>query len=288
MSGALIDAAGLAAAVASDRPPAVLDATLLLASPEFDGDHRAESGEPRWRAAHIPGSRHVDLRVRFHDPASPWHFTHPSPDAVAAELAGLGITADRRVVVYDSVGGLWAARLWYLLRWIGHDVAVLDGGLAAWTAADLPVASGAAEASTAVAPWRPAAVREAWIERDAVLAGGHRLVCGLAGSAFRGTAPTRYSRRGHIPGSANVVARGLVDDGGRIRDAAAVLQAFVDGGVPVTADAPPIVLYCGGGISAALAALALAVAGVDDVRIYDGSLEEWSADPSLPIETDAA
>ncbi|KQO96944.1 sulfurtransferase [Leifsonia sp. Leaf264] len=288
---AFVDAGTLAQQLATERPPVVLDATLVLHKPRFDGDFSAESGRERWLAAHIPSSHHVAIDTDFSAPHVT-HDHHEQPQRIADRLAELGVGQQTRVVVYDSVGTLWAARLWYLLDWIGVEVSVLDGGLRAWRTAGLPVAVGtgpdaASDAAPATAPaarWRPTVTRDAWVERDEVelASADGTLVCGLSAAAFAGAEPTRYSRRGHIPGSVNVPARGLFDADGRVLAPAEVRERYLAAGADLDAE---LLLYCGGGISATANALALAHAGIRSVRVYDGSLEEWSADPSLPLTT---
>ncbi|MBX3193557.1 MAG: sulfurtransferase [Microbacteriaceae bacterium] len=283
---ALITAVDLAAELASEDPPAVLDASLVLHSPDFDGDYRKDNGRPHWLEAHIPGSQHVDVATEFSDPASPWHYAHPSPDAIAARLAALGIAEGRRVVIYDTTATMWAARLWYLLTWIGVDARVLDGGLGVWRAAGLPVEAGESAPPAPVPAWGAAPRRDAWIERDEVAArsadDARPLVCALPASSFDGSAPTRYSRRGRIPGSVNVSSRNLFAEDGTFVGSDALRAAFASAGIDGTE--PEVQLYCGGGISASVDALALHELGIRAVRIYDGSLEEWSADPDLPLE----
>jgi thiosulfate/3-mercaptopyruvate sulfurtransferase len=288
-----ISAASLAAAMVSGRAPVILDASLVLHRPTIDGEHRSESGYPLWAAAHVPGSRHVDIAARFTDAASPLHFTHPSPQAVADEAARLGIARHSTVVVYDSTGTLWAARLWYLLSWIGLDVRVLDGGIAAWRAAGNAVESTEgglvpggdvpeAEAPRVAAPrWEADVRRDFWVglsELSGLTSMGHTLVCGLSADSFAGVVPTRYARRGHIPGSVNVPYAGHFAPDGTVRSRAAIALSYAEAGVDVAGGAE-ILLYCGGGIAASANALALAEAGMYAVRIYDGSLEEWTADP---------
>ncbi|WP_394553605.1 sulfurtransferase [Agromyces sp. MMS24-JH15] len=287
VGGPLISADDLAVALASARPPVVLDATMLLHRPRHDGDFLAESGRARWVDARVPGSRHVAVDADLSVPHAT-HDRHPEPAELAAKLAALGIDEGTTVVAYDTVGGLWAARAWYLLDWIGVEARVLDGGLRAWRAAGLPVASGDDAPVVRARPaWHGVAVRDAWIERAEVerAMDAGNLVCGLTEGAFDGTEPTRYSRRGHIPGSVNVPARSLSGDDGRLLAPDEVRARYVAAGVDLDRE---VLLYCGGGISATANALALAHAGVRNVRVYDGSLEEWSADPSLPLATVAA
>ncbi|MFF5078464.1 TIGR03618 family F420-dependent PPOX class oxidoreductase [Actinoplanes sp. NPDC000266] len=294
MTGPLTTAEALAA---RDDTPLILDATVDLPSAEFDGDHRAGSGFPGWQAAHIPGSRHADLLTTFSDPEAPYHFARPTPEALAKALSHLGLTDDTPVVVYDRSGGIWAARLWYLLDWIGIPTQVLDGGLPAWQAAGFPLTSAlpqpnagtAQPAPIAATPARPGGLTPRpkdgrWVTRadlEAWLAGDTEasVQCALNPEAFQGDVPTRYSRRGHLPGSGNLPARLLNAPDGRLLPPAQLHPVLSE----LLNDPRPLWLYCGGGISAAGLALALAVAGRDDVALYDGSLEEWSADPSLPL-----
>jgi thiosulfate/3-mercaptopyruvate sulfurtransferase len=282
-----ISARDLAKALSGESPPRVFDASLLLHSAQFDGDYRKESGRPLWLAQHIPGSSHVDVSTQFSDGNADFHYAHPDPQSIADELARLGVESETPVVVYDSTGTLWAARLWYLLRWVGVDVQVLDGGLKAWAAEGYAVETGDEPAPAPVPTWSPTVVSNAWISKTELLERAEfdprPLVCSLPAAQFTGSAPSRYPRRGHIPGSVNVSSRDLFDADGTIKIAAEVAQIYESAAVSVSAGGPEILLYCGGGISASAGALALAQLGVDHVRIYDGSLEEWSADVSLPL-----
>lgn len=273
--------------LAANRRPDlhVLDATAVLPAPASDGDYRLESGAARWRDAHIPGSRHADLVGEFSAHPARHHFTRPEPHVLARALAHIGVGEGDDVVLYDTGGGIWAARLWWMLRAIGVPAAVLDGGLEAWRAAGLPVESGDTGApeppATPVTP-RPGPVAWTDIEDVAAISEGTAsgtLVCALGRDQFDGTAPTRYTRRGHIPASLNLPARSLVDPATGLLTTGSALKPLIE--------APgPIVVYCGGGISAALLALGLVRAGRADVRVYDGSLEEWTADPARVVATE--
>jgi len=283
-----VSAPALAELLASENPPAVLDASLELHTAEFDGDYRKDSGRARWVAGHIPGSQHVDLSTQFADVAAKTHYAHAEPQAIADELAALGIAKDRSVVVYDSTGTLFAARLWYLLRWIGVDVKVLDGGFGAWKAAGLPVTEGEEAPRKPAEPWRAEAVRRAWISKqelaERAASDDRPLVCSLPAGQFTGSAPSRYTRRGRIPGSINVSSRDHFGAEGKVKSRVELILAYDAAGVDVTDPKEEVLLYCGGGISAAAGALALAEIGVTAVRVYDGSLEEWTADPALAVE----
>jgi thiosulfate/3-mercaptopyruvate sulfurtransferase len=224
------------------------------------------------------------VSTQFSDPLATLHYAHPEPAAISRELARLGVAEGRQVVVYDSTGGMFAARLWYLLDWIGVPVRVLDGGFRAWAESGRPVESGESPAPAPVAAWPANAVRPAWVTKEELIGRSETdsrpLVCGLPAGSFTGSDPTRYSRRGHIPGSVNVSSRDLFAADGTVRGERELREAYVTQGVSGDEE---VLLYCGGGISAAANALTLAELGVTAVRIYDGSLEEWSADESLPL-----
>ncbi|WP_309621074.1 rhodanese-like domain-containing protein, partial [Salinibacterium sp.] len=139
------------------------------------------------------------------------------------------------------------------------------------------------------AAWRAEAVRHAWVSQQQLeerSADDPRpLVCGLPRGAFTGADPSRYLRRGRIPGSVNVSSRDLFTADGHVKSRVELILAYDDAGIDVADGGhAEVLLYCGGGISAAANALTLAAIGTSAVRIYDGSLEEWSADPALPLE----
>jgi len=288
VTGPFISVSELADALTEPNPPAVLDASLELHAPAHDGDYRMNDGRARWLAGHIPGSIHVDVATQFSDVDAPTHYAHPEPQQIANELARLGIASGQAVVIYDTTGTMWAARLWYLLRWIGVPARVLDGGYKAWVAGEQPVETGAATSTAPVASWPAEAVRRAWISKEELIersADDDRpLVCSLPAGSFTGADPTRYSRRGRIPGSVNVSSRDLFGSNGTLKSRVELILAYDAAGVDVAEHAHEVLLYCGGGISASAGALTLAAIGQKAVRIYDGSLEEWSADPTLPLE----
>lgn len=287
MTSPFISVGALADELAGSTPPAVFDASIVLHPAQFDGDYRKDLGRPRWLEGHIPGSQWVDVSTQFSDVTAPNHYTHPEPQAIADELARLGVAKDRAVVVCDSTGTLFAARLWYLLRWIGVEARVLDGGFAAWEAAGERVVTGEETPPYPVPYWNADAVRRAWVSKEELLErdAATPLVCGLPAGQFTGADPSRYTRRGRIPGSVNVSSRDLFAKDGHVKTRVELVLAYDSAGVDVAEDhAGEVLLYCGGGISASANALTLAAIGTTAVRIYDGSLEEWSADPALPLE----
>ncbi|MGX1549426.1 sulfurtransferase [Streptomyces adustus] len=218
---------------------------------------------------------------------------HPR-EAALAELAALGASPDTVAVLYDQGALQWATRLWWTLQDAGVPALILDGGLPAWRAAGLPVATAPTSAPlTAARECTAAGDGDAtrpshWASLDEVraLSEGRRegtLLCALGADQFEGTACTRHARRRRIPGSRSLPAHPVPEADGTVRPTAE-LAACTAHSAPVDPTAP-LVLCCGGGISATLLALAFTLAGRPDVRVYDGSLEEWTADPHLPVLT---
>ncbi len=287
MKPPVISATELARELAEANPPVVLHATVVLPKPTSDNDQTAFSGIARFREGHIPGARHADLLDEFADPSASFRFAQLPPQQLSERLAALGVGAGDRVVTYDDDGTIWAARLWASLRAIGFDdVAVLDGGLGAWQAAGGALEAGDVTPAPADEPFVPHPREGFFVDRHLVrelLDAPERaqLVCTLGASSFDGSAISRYARRGHIPSSANLPARGLVGEHGLLLAEPQLRSALQ----PLLADERPVVLYCGGAISASLVALALHRLGRDDFALYDGSIDEWAADPSLPMET---
>ncbi len=263
----------------------IIDATAFLRREVADGPYTVESGRPGYEEVHIPGAVFADIPGDLSDPESPFRFTVPGPERFARAMGGLGVGTGTRVVAYAQESPMWASRLWWLLRYFGFDdVRVLDGGLPAWRRAGLPVSSALPmiERADFVARPRP----ELLATKDQVIAvvGGAPacLVNALTTRAFHGEG-TAYSRPGRIPGSLSAPAHDLVDpDTGCFRPRQQLTSVLAD--VLDVDPAVPVVAYCGGGISATVDIFVLSLLGRDDVRLYDGSLTEWSADPELPLE----
>jgi thiosulfate/3-mercaptopyruvate sulfurtransferase len=235
---------------------------------------------------HIPGAVFGDLIDELSDPEGAHPFTRPGAERFAAAAGALGIGPDTTVVIYDSAVGQWAARLWWLLRAFGHEAAaVLDGGLTAWRADGRDLDRGHVEpvSSAFRANERP----ELWVDKEfveGVVRGENdaALVCASPSKDFTGEAASR-PRVGHIPGSSSAPASRLVERETRTSLPTDELRAILSPAL----GARRIVTYCGGGIAATAAALALTLVGEQNIAVYDGSLNEWVADPGAPLVTTA-
>ena len=273
----------------------LVDVTMLkghLADPAFRVvDCRFELGNPDagralYIGGHLPGAVYAHLDEDLSGPRTPWSGRHPLPDPedLAATFGRLGIDESIQVVAYDDSNGAYAARLWWLLRWLGHRrVAVLDGGLAAWRAAGLPLSV----PPVSVAPRSFTAHPDPTMH----LSGDDvaQLLARGAGVVLDARAPERYEgrlepldpRAGHVPGAHNHhFARNLGADGRFLSPAAlaALLSHQLRGHPPAA-----MVSMCGSGVTACHTLLALEIAGLPGARLYPGSWSEWSRDEGRPV-----
>ena len=269
-----------------DQRVRVFDATVFLRRAVNGGPYTVHSGRQSYAHAHIPGAGFADIPGALSDPAAPFAFAVPTAEHFAAAAGRLGIGDGTHVVAYAQDTPMWATRLWWLLRYFGHDeVSVLDGGLVAWMAAGGPVGPGESTypPESFTARPRPELLASLADVREITENGGACLVNALSPEAFRGEGPGAYSRPGRIPGSVNVPSSDLIDSAtNRFRPPAELTAALSGGGI--RAD-QPVIAYCGGGISATADLFALWLTGRPDARLYDGSLTEWSAHPDLPLVT---
>ena len=259
----------------------VLDATVVIES-DASGNFNSINGRASYEAAHIPGAGFADLMGDLSDPDAEFQYTLPSPKAFAAAMGALGVGDDTRVVLYDRMGMPWAARVWWMLRWIGFDnAALLDGGLNAWTAAggelsDEPVTPTPRTLSVNL---RPGLIADQAEVRAAIDDETMQLVDVLPEIHYRGEW-TMYARPGHIPGAINVPTGRLFDETGHFRpeeELATLLDSDSD---------MRTITYCGGGIAATLDAFVFTRLGFTDVAVYDGSLEDWTSNPDNPMDID--
>lgn len=261
----------------------VVDCRFDLADPS--------AGERAFAQAHVPGALYAHLDRDLSGPVTPATGRHPLPDPVAfAEiLSAWGVAPDTQVVAYDASGGMIAARLWWMLRWLGHGrVAVLDGGLAAWCAADGTLDRSVASRSRTrfvAKPGTGATVSTAELAH-LLDARGCLLVDARSAERFEGRNEPIDPVAGHVPGSVNFACQGNLSADGRFlgRDALRAAWTRLLSGRPAGA----IVSMCGSGVTACHNLLALEHAGLGEGRLYPGSWSEWIRDPSRPVARGAA
>jgi len=248
------------------------------------------SGRADYDAAHIPGAVFVDLDTELADPPGPGG-RHPLPDParLQAVLRRAGVRADTSVVAYDDGNGAVAARAWWLLRWAGMpagQVAVLDGGWAAWVADGRPTTAEPAQPAAGDVVVRPGAMPVLDADDVAALARSGVLLDARAAPRYRGETEPVDPKAGHIPGARNLPATEITGPDGRVRAPAELAERFAARGA---AGATPVAAYCGSGVNAAALVLGAEHAGVrppeDPVALYAGSWSQWSSDPHRPVAT---
>jgi thiosulfate/3-mercaptopyruvate sulfurtransferase len=260
----------------------VFDCRHALADPAY--------GRAAFATGHIPGARFADVDHDLSSAKGPGTGRHPLPpwERFCAWLGQQGVAPDSTVVAYDDSHGAYAARLWWMLRALGHArVAVLDGGWARWQREGHPAQ---VEAPRAVpASYRATPDPALIVELDALQHGlgqpGLLLVDARAAERYRGESEPIDPRPGHIPGAVNLPYPGNVDGDGRFLPPAQLRRRLLDayGAVPPERT----VHYCGSGVSACHNLLAQAVAGLPPGRLYPGSWSQWCADPQRPAELGA-
>jgi len=282
MPTTLIEPAALSAHLA-DPDWAIVDCRFDLARPEW--------GALAWAAGHIPNALYAHLDRDLSGPRTALTGRHPLPAiaALTATFGRWGIDEEVQVVAYDQGAGAYAARLWWLLRWLGHQpVAVLDGGFAAWERAGLPLET----AATVRAPRRftaaPAADRVMTtaalaqaVAAGALTRGELTLVDARSADRFAGQNETLDPVAGHIPGARNHPFSGNLDAQGRFLSAPELRRCWAD--TLRERPAATLIAMCGSGVTACHNLLALEAAGLAGARLYAGSWSEWIRDPARPV-----
>lgn len=277
----LLSAADLASHL-RDANWVVLDCRHDLANPD--------AGRSAYKAGHIPGAQFVHLDTDLSDkragPNGEFRGRHPLPErnAFVETLRRLGINHGSQVVAYDSHGGMFAARLWWMLRWIGHEaVAVLDGGLQAWQAQGMSLSG--EETSRPRGNVQPNISLAPTVSSNDILsnlaARTRTVVDARSPDRFRGENETLDPRGGHIPGAKNRFFRDNLQADGRFKPADQLRTEF-----SAVLGAPEAsIMQCGSGVTACHNLLAMEIAGLRGAALYPGSWSEWCADPSRPVAT---
>ncbi|WP_433270274.1 sulfurtransferase [Actinosynnema sp. CS-041913] len=275
----LISTEALATALAGATPPVVVDVRWRLGGPP---------GRQDYEVGHIPSAHYLDLDTDLSSaPGAGGRHPLPSTEDLQRVLRSAGVAEGHPVVAYDGGDGSVAARLWWLLRWAGHrEVAVLDGGFAAWSAEGRPVTTEVTRPQPGNIVVTPGTMPVVDAEEAATLAQDGVLLDARAAQRYRGETEPIDPRAGHIPGALNAPSTEHVDDKGRWLDPAALGERFK--GLGVQQDTR-VGAYCGSGVTASSVVLALEVAGITTAdkpaELYAGSWSHWCTDPTRDIAT---
>jgi thiosulfate/3-mercaptopyruvate sulfurtransferase len=248
------------------------------------------AGRDGYAVAHLPHAVFADMETELsgakRGPDGALRGRHPLPerDAFIETLRRWGVNDTTQVVAYDAHGGMFAARLWWMLRWVGHEaVAVLDGGMAAWQAAGLPLSSDVpAKPRGAISARSPLVSMVGAADVLANIGSGERVVVDArAPDRFRGENETIDPVGGHIPGARNRFFKDNLTAEGRFKDPEELKAELAR----VIGEPSKAVMQCGSGVTACHNLLALEVAGMRGAALYPGSWSEWCADPARPVAT---
>lgn len=272
----LVDCATLAVHL-DDASWLVFDCRHQLADPS--------AGEAAYAKGHLPGAIFLHLDRDLSRPMNGSNGRHPLPDPqlLAQKLGDAGVSKSTQVVVYDDAGGMIAGRLWWLLRWLGHDrVALLDGGINQWLQEGRPLSI---DVPKPVPAAFSATLRDCMVDTQMVhgnLAGGDLCVVDARSpDRFRGENETLDPAGGHIPGARNRFFRDNLDADGLFRSAAELRGEFL--GLLAGVEPKQVVMQCGSGVSACHNLLAMEIAGLSGGRLYAGSWSEWCSDPARAV-----
>ncbi|AXH94993.1 sulfurtransferase [Ornithinimicrobium avium] len=282
-AGPLVDPDELAGQLDGDDAPTLVDVRWSLGS-------GAESNRAAYLEGHLPGAAFLDLESVLSDPVAEsgegGRHPMPAPERVREGLRAAGVRQGRPVVFYDARTSVSAARAWWVASYYGVPARVLDGGLAAWARAGLPVATGEADVSAGDVELT-AGGRELLDAADVArwLADGGQLLDARPADRFRGENEVVDPVAGHIPGARSMPSTELLDEDGAFLPAAAVAGRVRSAGASPGARSA---VYCGSGVTAAHVALALEARGLDRPAVYVGSWSDWISDPGRPVATGPA
>lgn len=257
----------------------------VTATDEGGGRQRATyaAAPEEYAAGHIPGSVFVDWTRDIVDLDHEVKAQIAGPQRFAEALGRLGVDGETDVVVIDHAGGHFATRLWWALRYYGHDrVAILEGGFNAWTAANLAIDTGVhvVPGKTFVSNPRRRLISDANDVSAQIERGDRQIVDARDAETYSG-ALQRGSRGGHIAGAVNLPVRDLLEADGRWKNPDGIRAAAIASGVDPTR---PVTAYCNGGVTATAVLFGLRLAGLEDASNYDGSWNEWGERTDLPVD----
>jgi thiosulfate/3-mercaptopyruvate sulfurtransferase len=258
------------------------DVKILDASWYMPADKRDAKAE--FEAGHIPGAMFYDLDA-LSDHSTDLPHMLPTPPNFARDLGALGIGDGDMVVVYDGAGLFSAARIWWMLRVMGHDkVAVLDGGLPKWKAESRALEKGVTAPKPAQFTSRPVAGQVKNFDDVRAALGNSQILDARSNSRFTGEEkePRPDVRSGHMPGAVNVHFRAVLNADGTLKSEHELKKLFAEKGVDLRA---PIITSCGSGVTASILMLALAQLGAPQTSLYDGSWTEWGGRPQAEVVT---
>ena len=254
--------------------------------PGSDVPYRAVPGDKTFAAGHIPGADFLDLQGEFSDTSAQQLFMMAGVPQLEAAFGRHGADASKTIVLYSIGTMMWSTRFWWMLRSLGVDAQVLDGGFDKWKDEGRPVETGAPKGYPATT-FKAASHAGFFVDKTTVKAricDPSTVIVNALGPQFhQGLEPSRYGRPGRVPGSVNVPAATLAKADKTLTTLADAEAKFAAQGV--TRD-KNVICYCGGGISATIDLLMLTQLGYDKLTLYDASMGEWARDPALPIETD--
>ncbi|WP_342118803.1 sulfurtransferase [Pseudoduganella sp. OTU4001] len=260
----------------------ILDCRHDLMNPDFGRNAFAEG--------HIQNAQFANIDTDLSGPKTGadgvFRGRHPLPERaqLIEMLRAWGINGDSQVVAYDAHGGMFAARLWWLLRWVGHGaVAVLDGGLASWSAAGLPLVTPVAARARGNIAEKHTLVRTVSVADvvENLESKRFQVIDARANDRFRGENETIDPVGGHIPGARNRFFKDNLQADGRFKDAATLKTELA----PLVGSPQDAVMQCGSGVTACHNLLALEVAGMGGAALYPGSWSEWCSDSTRPVAT---